>query len=326
MDRVGPFLALYCVLGWTAPAPAPAPAAPAADVPAAAPAGPDELSEIAVEGRGPRFVAPTLRDRIGRIWAPVFINGRGPFRLVLDTGASQSGVTAQVAAALAIPLDRSAPVMLRGVTGSATVPAIRVDSLNVGELMIAAALLPIVPDAMGGAEGVLGTTGLADKRISIDFRHDRISIMFSRGERTRAGFTRIPFRNWRGELIMVDATVGAIPVKAIIDTGGQATIANLALRDALARRRPHLKGRPDQIIGATLDVQDGEIIDTPAIAFGTVEIRDRGVTYSDVFIFSHWDLTDKPAILIGMDALGLLDTLIIDYHRHELQLRTVDGG
>ena len=29
----------------------------------------------------------------------------------------------------------------------------------------------------------------------------------------------------------------------------------------------------------------------------------------------------EPAMLIGMDALGLLDTLIIDYRRHELQIR-----
>ena len=50
--------------------------------------------------REPRYVAPTRRDQIGRIWAPVLINGRGPFRLVLDTGASSSGVTAMVALAL----------------------------------------------------------------------------------------------------------------------------------------------------------------------------------------------------------------------------------
>ena len=48
------------------------------------------------------------RDQIGRIWAPVFINGRGPFRLVLDTGATSSGVTAMVALALGIPTDRVA--------------------------------------------------------------------------------------------------------------------------------------------------------------------------------------------------------------------------
>jgi hypothetical protein len=38
-------------------------------------------------------------------------------------------------------------------------------------------------------------------------------------------------------------------------------------------------------------------------------------------IFGHWHLTNKPALLIGMDVLGLLDTFVIDYHRHELQLR-----
>jgi hypothetical protein len=30
-------------------------------------------------------------------------------------------------------------------------------------------------------------------------------------------------------------------------------------------------------------------------------------------IFDHWKLTKEPAVLIGMDVLGLLDTLIIDY-------------
>ncbi len=52
----------------------------------------------------PRYVAPTRRDRIGRIWAPVYINGQGPFRLVLDTGSSHAAVNASVAATLGIPL------------------------------------------------------------------------------------------------------------------------------------------------------------------------------------------------------------------------------
>ena len=56
-----------------------------------------------VEAREPRYVAPTRRDQIGRIWAPVLINGRGPFSLVLDTGASSSAVTAMVALALGMP-------------------------------------------------------------------------------------------------------------------------------------------------------------------------------------------------------------------------------
>jgi hypothetical protein len=52
-----------------------------------------------------------------------------------------------------------------------------------------------------------------------------------------------------------------------------------------------------------------------------IEIRYRDVSYGDMRIFEHWRLTDEPAMLVGMDALGLLDTLVIDYRRHELQIR-----
>ena len=51
---------------------------------ATAPAVSDQPPEIVVEAPEPRFVAPTRRDKIGRIWAPVMINGHGPFRMVLD--------------------------------------------------------------------------------------------------------------------------------------------------------------------------------------------------------------------------------------------------
>ena len=297
-------------------------AAPAAATADAA----EELAEIMVQTREPRYVAPTRRDRIGRIWAPVLINGRGPFRLVLDTGATSSGVTAMVALALGIPTDAAPPVMLRGVTGSATVPAIKVDTLTVGDLAVDSALLPIVPDALGGAEGVLGSEGLKNKRIFIDFRHDEIAITYSRDERSSRGFVTVPFRLVHGQLIVIDCRVGGVAAKAIIDTGGQTTIGNLALRVALAEHHLSFRGKPDQIVGATLDVENGELINTPPIAMGPIQIQDFGVTYADLFIFKHWKYTSEPAIMIGMDALGTLDTLIIDYRRKELQVRMAKIG
>jgi hypothetical protein len=231
-----------------------------------------------------------------------------------------------VALALGIPTNESPPVKLHGVTGAATVPTIRVDTLSVGDLAVDSPLLPIVPDALGGAEGVLGSEGLANKRIFIDFHHDQIMITFSRDERSARGFTSVPFRSLHGQLIIIDATVGDVRTKAIIDTGGQSTIGNLALRDALAQRSRRFHGKPDQIIGATLAVQNGELIDTPAIQFGRIQIRDSGVTFADMYIFKQWKLTNEPAIMIGMDALGTLDTLIIDYRRHELQMRMAKIG
>jgi aspartyl protease len=285
----------------------------------------EELTEVMVEAREPRYVSPTRRDQIGRIWAPVMINGRGPFRLVLDTGASHSAITALVALALGIPTDRSPPVILRGVTGYATVPTIRVDTLSIGDVAVDQAILPIVPDALGGAEGVLGSEGLLGKRIFIDFRHDRINIAYSRNERSAAGFVSVPFHSLRGTLVVVDGFVGQVRCKAIIDTGGQATIANNALKDALARVSSAPRFKIDTIVGATKDIEKGELMATPAIGLGSITIHDPGVTFGDLYIFKQWRLTNEPAILIGMDTLGLLDTLIIDYRRHELQLRMLNA-
>ena len=279
-----------------------------------------QLSDIVINAPEPRFVAPTRRDRIGRIWAPVMINGRGPFRLVLDTGASDSAITAPVASGLQLTPDLSHAVLLRGVAGSAVVPTVRADSLSVGDLGIAPAMLPIVADALGGAEGVLGTAGLSDKRIDIDFRHDRISIARSHGQRAPPEFITLPLERSDPGLLMVRGSVDLVRVHAVIDTGAERSIGNDALRRALVSRRA--QGTTSQIIDVNTDVQSGEMFASPPIVLGGIEIRGARITYGEVRIFEHWQLTREPTLLIGMDALGLLDALIIDYRRHELQLRT----
>ena len=284
---------------------------------------PTAFDAIAVTADEPRFVAPTRRDRIGRIWAPVSINGQGPFRLVLDTGASHSALTAKLAETLGISLDTKHTVRLQGATGSVTVPLVPVDSLEIGDLLMLPRRLPIVPDALGGAEGILGTDGLGNKRIHIDFRNDRITIMRSRNEQAGPGYVTIPITFMRGKLLVVDAWMGGVRTKAIIDTGGQATLGNVALRTALAERRKTQDAAavPDQVTGATLDVQSGNRLATPSIVMGEVLVRNAAMTFADFEIFEYWKLTDEPAMLVGMDVLGLLDTLIIDYRRKELQVR-----
>ena len=136
----------------------------------------------------------------------------------------------------------------------------------------------------------------------------------------------IPFTLERGRLLVAQVQIGRVSAKAIIDTGGQATVANLALRDALARRRSKDLPSIDHIEGVTNDIQDGEGRSAPPIQFGPIEIRSQRMTFADMRIFEYWKLTSEPALLIGMDALGLLDTLIIDYRRHELQLRMPATG
>jgi predicted aspartyl protease len=280
----------------------------------------DLSAEVIVEAPEPRYVAPTLRDRIGRIWAPVFINGQGPFRLVLDTGSNRSVVNASVAAALGIELREDSRVMMRGVTGSRTVPTIDVDSFIVGDLELRAQRLPIVIDALGGAQGVLGGNGLLDKRIFIDFRHDLITILRSRSERAPRGFHTIPIKTEKG-LLIVDVRAGNTRVKAIVDTGAQSTIANMAFRRAMQRRARNSDLRTNEITGTTLDTQVGHLVPSPPIHFGPIQINASYITTGDMHIFEHWKMTTDPVLLLGMDILGQFDTLIIDYRRRELQVQ-----
>jgi predicted aspartyl protease len=281
----------------------------------------DVLQEILIQAPEPRYVAPTTRDRIGRIWAPVYINEQGPFRLVLDSGASTSCVIEEVAVKLGIPLDASPSVRLMGATGGAVTSAIRVDSLRMGDLLLKGKNLPVIPDALGGAQGILGGDGLLDKRIYIDFRHDLIRINRSHGERAPRGFVTVPVKLVRGRLLMADARVGNVRVKVIIDTGGQTTIANAAMRDALRRQQLKTPPTKDIIVGATGDEEQGDGYPTPPIKLGDIQITMGQVTFSDLFIFKHWDLLNEPTVLLGMDVLGRFDTLIIDYRRSELHIK-----
>ncbi len=290
--------------------------------PAPAPLPPGVMPEITVSAPQPRYVAPTQRDRIGRIWAPVFLDGQGPFRLVLDTGANRSAIIGRVADQLGYRGRTDRQVRVRGVTGTAIVPVARVGRMEIGDLLLAPVDLPIVLDVFGGADGVLGNEGLLDKRIVIDFRRDLITVKRSRREPPPPGFVTLPITFLRDRLPSIDVMIVRVRAKAIIDTGAPDSLANTALFEALKRS---LKEAPDtEIIGVTLDVQRGNRVRLPTMVMDSVRVSGATVTVGDVQIWQYWRLTREPAIMLGMDVLGVMDQLIIDYRTRQLHLRTAN--
>lgn len=185
--------------------------------------------EVVIDAPEPQYVAPTLRDRVGRVWAPVYLNGQGPFRLVLDTGANRSAITQPVAARIGAPVLASNATLL-GVTGSSVVPIIQVDSMEVGDIWLDSRQVAIVNQVFGGADGVLGADGLSDKRVFIDFMNDEIEIKHSRKRTRPRGFTRVPVELRYGHLLLFDVKVAGVRTKAMLDTGAEVTIGNQSLR------------------------------------------------------------------------------------------------
>src|SRR5512139_2882448 len=127
--------------------------------PAAPPPSPDTARDDE-EAAEVVYVERTQPDRIGRILAPVYVNGQGPFKFIVDTGASRSVIAPHVAQALGLTPDTSRPVQLRGITGTANVPSILVEKLQAGDLKVERQRMPvIVPSVMADADGILGVDG-----------------------------------------------------------------------------------------------------------------------------------------------------------------------
>jgi predicted aspartyl protease len=284
------------------------------------PGSPEDLSGALAEPE-PLFAAPTRLDRIGRVMTQVMVNGKGPFRFVIDTGASRSTLAPHLARALGLKHSVGRNVMLNGVTGAAEVPTVAVDSIEIGALRFEKQDLPVIfTSIMGNADGILGVAGFQDQRIDVDFKKDRVSVLVSNGRRPHYSMVTARAQRDKNGLMILDVKVGRrIKAKAVVDTGAERTLGNLALQNAMN------KGRKRQVVGAvvhgaTPDIADGDVQEIKEARIGDLTLTSLEVIFADFHVFKLWGLDQEPALLIGMDMLGVLDRLVIDYRRNEVSM------
>jgi len=266
------------------------------------------------------FANPTSRDHIGRIVAPVTIDGQGPFRFVVDTGASHSTVSPTLVQTLGLQADAASPVLVNGVTGTANAPSVVIGNLRVGDLKLGPLRLPVVlAPMMAGQDGILGVAGLNIACLTVDFEQNRVAILAS-ATRPPRGFVRVPAKKLKSGLMTVNARVGGVRAVAVIDTGAQRSLGNLALRDALTRWRGREEppSEPTDVYGSTSEVVRGEMRGSPMISLGDVRIADVSLVYGQFHIFDVWNMNDKPALIVGMDVLGSVNAFRIDFRTQDL--------
>jgi hypothetical protein len=161
---------------------------------------------------------------------------------------------------------------------------------------------------------------MPDKRIFADFTKDVLTISRSHREHAPPGYQVVPLKLMKSGLLTADVRIGSIKAHAIIDTGGQQSVGNMALLEAL-RKYPPKDSVMEDIIGVTLEVQSGNTVATPPIDFGTLKLRGVRVTFADMYLFDHLNLNHEPTVFLGMDVLGSFDVLVIDYKMREMQIR-----
>lgn len=271
----------------------------------------------------PIFATPTRLDRIGRVVAPVMINGTGPYMFIVDTGASRSAASPKLAQMLGLVPSQDFPMTVQGVTGGEAVPSVSVTQFEAGDIKIANARLPVLAShVFADADGILGVEGLEDMCMLVDFQTDRLSITRTRPKRLDGTWMRVPVKLRFGRLMIADATIGRKKVRAVIDTGAQRTLGNLALMRLLDLEKASLEpGTDTQVFGTTSTLEPADSIPSPVIRLGQTGIRQLSVTFADLNVFRIWNLENEPALVLGMDVLGTTKALLFDYKRSELLIR-----
>jgi predicted aspartyl protease len=268
------------------------------------------------------FALPTTRDHIGRVVIQTMVNGQGPFRFIVDTGATHSTITPDLVRALGLKPADASTVVVNGVTGTTQVSAVMLDKLQTGDLIMDGLLVPVVwAPIMAGADGIFGAAGLTEKSLSVDFQRNRVEISGGVQATVRTDALRIHATRLTHGLMVLGVQVGSVHALAVIDTGSERTLGNLALRDALnARRRPGTVAEVTSVYGATAQVEPGEIWRAPTIIIDSLRINDVKVIYGDFHIFKVWEMQEKPAMVIGMDVLGTVGSLGIDFKNQYVYL------
>jgi predicted aspartyl protease len=271
------------------------------------------------------FASPTTRDHIGRVVVPVMINGRGPFRFIVDTGANHSTISPRLVGVLGLTPTNAPTMLLDGITGAAQVSFVTVDRLQAGDLTIEGTALPVVwAPVMAGADGILGAAGLNGKSLLIDFQRNRVEIAPRVESLTRTESVKIHALRLTYGLMTLDTKVGRISVLAVVDTGSERTLGNIALRDALkAQRAPGAVVQLTSVYGATEEVEPGELRAAPPITIESLRITDVAIVYGDFHIFKVWGLADRPAMIIGMDVLGTVASLSIDFKNQDIYFTSI---
>lgn len=279
-------------------------------------------------------------DAASRMTAPVMINGQGPYDFVIDTGANRTVIARDVAAAL--QLRSAGKAQIHGIAGVEPSETVAIDKIDIGKVTSRRLRAPMLDRTRLGADGLLGVDVLKNRRVAMDFKRNMFTISKPDEEiRTQrnASDTRlrdnaamaaadnnviiVPARYRFGQLIIIDADMGGVPVTAFLDSGSQNTVGNLKLHEQLKGTPFALTAQVSmvELISATGQRARGELSTVPPLRMGGLSVGNLSAVFADLHIFKLWELNDRPAILIGIDVMRHFDAIELDFGNQRVLFR-----
>ncbi len=259
-----------------------------------------------------------------RMTVAVKVNDRGPYNFVVDSGADTSVVGQRMARDLQLPL--GTPVMLNNMTDSRRVDRVRVESLQLGDNTVTDLHLPALLERDLGGDGMIGIDALVEQRLMMDFETRKIKVEDATRPPPRMdGDIIVVAKLRRGQLILTQVRANGKQLEAVIDTGSEITIGNLALRDQLLRRIPD-KFRKIGVTGVTGVTMDLDVANVSELRVGSIILRNIPIAFADVPPFHVFDLAKKPSLLLGTDILEAFRRVSLDFRARKVRFQLKQCG
>ena len=254
-----------------------------------------------------------------RMTVEVQVNGAGPYRFLVDSGADSSVVGSRIARTLNLPAGK--PAILNGITASAVVQRVLVDRLTLGPSVIEHLVLPALEERDLGGQGMVGIDALVEQRLMLDFEKRVIKVEDASRPTVRLdGEIVVTAHRRRGQLILTQVTAAGLPVEAVVDTGSEITIGNIALREKLIRRNrdKFVKVEVTGVTGVTIPMQVARIGE---LKLGSVVLRDVPMAFADVPPFEVFGLNKEPSLLLGTDLLETFRRVSLDFRARKVRFQ-----
>lgn len=274
---------------------------------------------------GPTTVIDASTDRTLRMTVPVTVDGKGPFRFIVDTGADRTVVSRELANQL--KLASAGTATMHTMTGVGPVDTVQVGSIEVGGGRADDIRAPALAREHLGAHGLLGVDSLQGRRVVMDFRTDTFSIADSKTREIRdPDMIVVTAKSRYGQLILVDSDIGGVPITVIIDSGAQNSVGNMALHDMLKKRRKVRDFVPTVMTDVTGRTMAADIAIVSAIRLGGFTLTNVAVAFADAHPFKRFELLKRPAMLLGMDTLRAFRRVSIDFAARKVHFLLPDGS
>jgi predicted aspartyl protease len=251
-------------------------------------------------------------DGEDRMTVPVRLSGAGPYQFLVDTGADRTAVSRDIVARLNLPTAGGAE--LHSVAGVTTVKTARVRELQLTRKTesIDAAVLD---SANMGADGIVGVDVLASQRVQFDFEKQTMSIVPSETPdfSYEPGTIVVKAKRKNGRLVVTDAVANGERLTVVLDTGSQVSIGNQALHRRLLGSNLVDLDRSVQLESVTGEKITGDYMFVRELTIGGVGLTNLAVVFTDAHTFKQLGLENKPALLLGMNAIRAFKKVSIDF-------------